>query len=154
MRIDFSPLRRAVPVMLSAGVGLAFAAAPEPFTCPAQIPLTDQSLAAVPGGWEATSAGSDRTQHQLTGFAVNGGPVGSPDGEIYDKVEERKDGKGGATQTFRWNLEGFSEGRVAICSYFRTRVELVRPLDGYASCEVVYKRSKNSDFKIASASCR
>ncbi|ANH69645.1 hypothetical protein ABE85_22410 [Mitsuaria sp. 7] len=140
--------------MLSACFGSASAAAPEPFACPAQLASTDQSLASVPVGWEATTAGSDRTQHQLTGFAVNGGPAGSPDGEIYDKMEERKDGKGGATQTLRWNLEGFSEGRIAVCSYFRTRVELVRPLDGYSSCEVVYKRSKNGAFQMASASCR
>ncbi len=129
-------------------------AAPEPFSCPAQIPLTDQSLAAAPNGWDATTAGSERTQHQLTGFGVNGGPVGSPDGEIYDSVDERKDDRGGVSQTLRWNLKGFSEGRVAICSYFRTRIELARSLDGYSSCEVVYKRSKNSDFKLASASCR
>lgn len=154
MRIALSPLHFITLAMLSAGFGLEAAAAPEPFSCPVQLPLTDQSLTTVPAGWEATTAGSERTQHQLTGFAVNSGPVGSPDGEIYDKVEERKDGKGGATQTLHWNLEGLSAGSIAICSYFRTRVELVRPLDGYASCDVVYKRSKDSSFQMASASCR
>lgn len=126
--------------------------APEPFNCPAQIPLTNQSLASTPVGWEATTAGTERTQHDLTNFAINGGPVGSPNGEIYDKQEERKDGKGGATRTMSWNLQGMTGG-FAICSYFRTRVELVRPLDGYTRCQVVYQKTKNSDFQLASASC-
>jgi hypothetical protein len=152
MRIRSSIFHFAAGVPLLVGAGISMAA-PEPFSCPAQIPLTSQSLASAPAGWSATTAGSERTQHDLTNFAVNGGPVGSPNGEIYDKEEERKDGKGGATRTQSWNLQGMSGG-FAVCSYFRTRVELARSLDGYSSCEVIYKRSKNSDFKMASASCR
>jgi len=154
MPITSSPLRHVALAVLASSSTLVAAAPPEPFSCPPQLPLTDQSLASVPDGWEASTAGSGRTQHQLTGFAVNGGPVGSPDGEIYDKLEERKDGKGGVTQTLRWNLEGFSTGRIAICSYFRTRVELVRPLDGYSSCEAVYQRRKDTAFRMTAASCR
>ncbi len=152
MRIRLSILHVAAGAALLASAGASMAA-PEPFSCPVQIPLTNQSLASAPAGWSATTAGSERTQHDLTNFAVNGGPVGSPNGEIYDKEEERKDGKGGATRTQTWNLQGMSGG-FAVCSYFRTRVELARSLDGYSSCEVTYKRSKNSDFKMASASCR
>ena len=146
------PTRQVIALMLLTGSSVAMAA-PEPFSCPMQIPLTNQSLAAAPAGWEATTAGSERTQHDLTNFAVNGGPVGSPNGEIYDKEEERKDGKGGATRIQRWNLQGMTGG-FAICSYFRTRVELARSLDGYASCEVTYTRTKNSDFRMTSATCR
>ena len=152
MRIPLQ-LRQVVAAATLLSGMVAAIAAPEPFSCPMQIPLTQQSLAAAPSGWEATTAGSERTQHDLTNFAVNGGPVGSPNGEIYDKEEERKDGKGGATRTQRWNLQGMSGG-FAVCSYFRTRIELARSLDGYSSCEVVYKRSRNSDFKMASATCR
>jgi len=129
-------------------------AAPQPFSCPSQIPLTEQSLpqqslAEAAPGWAATAA---RTQHVFTNFGVNSGPPGTPNGEIYDKQEERKDGKGGVTRTLSWNLQGMTGG-VAICSYFRTRVELVRSLDGYSRCEVVYRRSRNSDFELVSASC-
>lgn len=152
MRAFSSGVHGVFAALLTSGAACAMAA-PEPFSCPVQIPLTQQSLASAPAGWDATTAGSERTQHDLTNFAVNGGPVGSPNGEIFDKEEERKDGKGGATRTQRWNLQGMSGGH-AVCSYFRTRVELARSLDGYSSCEVVYKRNRNSDFKLASASCR
>lgn len=141
-----------IALLLLTGSSAAMAA-PEPFSCPIQIPLTNQSLPTAPAGWEATTAGSERTQHDLTNFAVNGGPVGSPNGEIYDKEEERKDSKGGATRIQRWNLQGMTGG-FAVCSYFRTRVELARSLDGYSSCEVTYTRTRSSDFKIASATCR
>lgn len=129
------------------------AAAPEPFSCPAQLPLTHQSVDAAPAGWEATTAGSQRTQHDLIAFAVNGGPPGSPNGEIFDQQDERKDGQGGATRVQRWHLQGMSGG-YAICSYFRTRVELVRPLGGYSTCEVTFKRSRSSDYRLVSATCR
>lgn len=147
---------RLVPIaaaFLVLGAHASLRAAPEPFSCPAQIPLTEQSLAESPAGWTATTAGTQRTQHVLSSFAVNSGPVGTPNGEIYDKQDERKDAKGGATRTLSWNLQGMTGG-VAICSYFRTRVELVRPLDGYSRCQVVYQRSKNSDFELTSASCQ
>lgn len=119
------------------------------------MPLTDQSLgpqslAEVGAAWTPHPA---MTQHVLTNFAVNGGPPGTPNGEIYDKQEERKDGKGGATRTLSWHLQGMTGG-VAICSYFRTRVELVRSLDGYSRCQVVYHRRKNTDFELSSASCQ
>lgn len=153
MRLVLSVSRALTLAVLSGSIASVSAVTQSPFDCPMHIRLTDQSLATVPEGWEATTSGSERTQHDLVGFAVNGGRVGSPNGEIYDKEEERKDGKGGATRMQRWNLQGMSGG-FAVCSYFRTRVELARSLDGYSSCEVTYKRSKNSDFKIASASCR
>lgn len=152
MRIHSRILSSFTAATLFIGTNTA-TAAPAPFDCPVQIPLTSQSLASAPAGWEATTAGTERIQHALTGFAVNGGPVGTPNGEIYDKEEERRDGKGGITSTLRWNLRGMTGG-VAVCSYFLTRVELVRSLDGYSSCEVVSKRSQGSAFKMVSATCR
>ncbi|ALV04674.1 STY0301 family protein [Roseateles depolymerans] len=152
------PTSRLIPwwlALASLGGHASLQAAPEPFSCPLQMPLTEQalpaqSLAEVGSGWTSHAA---RTQHVLTNFAVNSGPPGTPNGEIYDKQEERKDGKGGATRTLSWNLQGMTGG-VAICSYFRTRVELVRSLDGYSRCQVVYKRSHNTDFELSSASCQ
>jgi hypothetical protein len=141
---------------LTASLMLASAAtlaAPAPFSCPTELGATEQRAVSAPSGWEATVEGSGPSRHALTGFQINFGPVTTSDGAIYDELKEKKDPKGGMTETATWQV-GALEDAYAVCSYHRTAVVLVRPLKGYSECKLVNQRTKDSAYRMKEAGCR
>jgi hypothetical protein len=145
-------LRAALPASMILACASAFAA-PEPFSCPTELGATEQRAATAPSGWEAAVEGAGPTRHALTGFQINLGPVSKSDGAIYDDLKEKKDPKGGVTETATWKV-GALEDAYAVCSYHRTAVVLVRPLKGYAECRLVNQRTKDTAFRLKEAGCR
>lgn len=147
-----SLLRATMPFSLILA-SMTACAAPEPFACPAELGPTEQKALQPAAGWSAAVEGNGPARHVLTGFTINLGPVSKSDGAIYDDLHEKKDGKGGVTETATWKV-GALEDAHAVCAYHRTSVVLVRPLKGYTECRMVQERKRDSAFRMKEAGCR
>lgn len=144
----FRPAILAGMLLLQATSGMA---APEPFSCPAQLAKTEQSSSAAPVGWQAIV--DEPRKHMLVGFRVNMGPPGSRDGLVPEVQSVKTDKKGVTTETVGFDLKG-AESAHALCLYSFTSIALVRSLDGYASCTLTNRKPKDGVFELASAVCR
>ncbi|WP_343636229.1 STY0301 family protein [Roseateles sp.] len=147
-----SLLRVVLPPFLILG-SMTACAAPEPFSCPAELGPTEQKALQTPAGWSATVEGSGPARHALTGFMINLGPVTKSDGAIYDDLRQKKDGQGGVTETATWKVDALDDA-YAVCTYHRTAVVLSRPLKGYTECRMVQERKRDSAFRLKEAGCR
>ncbi|WP_431288284.1 STY0301 family protein [Roseateles chitinivorans] len=127
-------------------------AAPTPFECPVELPKTEQKLDQVPEGFTVTTS-TPYPRHELTGFRVNLGPVDVSDATINDKASNKRDARGGRTETLTWNVAQY-EDAYAICLYRATTQALVRPLAGYRECTVISTAAPSGLLKMQSASCR
>ncbi|MBO9685448.1 STY0301 family protein [Roseateles chitosanitabidus] len=134
---------------LSAGVAMA---APEPFSCPAQIAGTAQTAQDVPAGWQSV-VDQPVAVHVLQGFRINLGPLDTADGDVPDDTVEKGDGKGGKRETTTWKLAG-KRGAYAVCQYAATKLVLARPLDGYTQCTLVNHRRREGVYRLESAGCQ
>jgi hypothetical protein len=129
-------------------------AAPEPFSCPAQLTGIEQQARQAPPGWQAAVEGPGaESTHALSGFMVNLGPVTKSDGAIQDEVKETKDARGNVTSRWVWKLKPLHDAH-AVCAYDRTSVVLTRPLTGYTECTAVSRRTRDSQFRLQEAGCR
>ncbi|SEK60624.1 hypothetical protein SAMN05216359_102368 [Roseateles sp. YR242] len=138
------------PILALSLACASVSAAPQAFSCPAQLPQTQQKLGEVPAGF---TVGQETPKHTLVAFRINEGPLDARAGAIYDDVKTKRDAKGTVTETVLWNLPT-TPGAIAICGYYATSVVLTHALEGYKQCTMVSRKLRDGVFEIQSASCR